>query len=53
MLIALEPPAEEFTIGARLQVNILEPASNAAHTIDVVVRYCQPGALGVEFVSGP
>jgi hypothetical protein len=53
MLIALEVPVEQFALGSRMRVTISEPATQAEeHTIDVVVRYRQPGAIGVEFVTG-
>lgn len=38
--------------GDHFQVRIMEPDSQTANTIDVVVRFVRPGELGVEFVTG-
>jgi hypothetical protein len=44
--------AESLPIGTELQVTVMEPKSQTAHTIDVVVRYCEHEKIGVEFVTG-
>lgn len=42
----------EFPRGRRLRVTVLEPATHARHTIDVVVRYAGASGVGAEFVTG-
>lgn len=44
--------AEQLTVGRRLRIQIIEPASQASHTLDVEVRYRRLRAIGVEFVGG-
>jgi len=46
--------ADQLTVGRRLRLQIVEPATQATHTLDVEVRYRRQRAVGVEFVgSGP
>jgi hypothetical protein len=49
-------PGPDFAAGYRtgqpLRVTIMEPGSQTAHTIDVVVRHTRGADLGVEFVTG-
>lgn len=42
----------EFPAGGRLRVTVLEPATGARTTIDVIVRYAGPSGVGAEFVTG-
>ena len=44
--------ADSLALGQRLQVTILEPGSQTAHTMDVVIRYHDGEKIGFEFVSG-
>ena len=52
----IHPPnrdiADSLTLGQRLQVTILEPGSQTANTIDVVIRYHDGEKIGFEFVTG-
>ena len=38
-------------IGTRMTVTIMEPHTQTAHTVDVVVRYKDKDKVGVEFVG--
>ena len=38
--------------GERLQITVREPGSQTQHTMDMVVRYCSPQKIGLEFVAG-
>ncbi len=42
----------EFPAGRRMRVTVLEPATQARNTIDVVVRYSSLNGVGAEFVGG-
>jgi hypothetical protein len=44
--------ADSLTLGQRLQVTIMEPGTQTANTIDVVVRYHDGEKIGFEFVTG-
>jgi hypothetical protein len=44
--------ADSLSMGQQLQVTIMEPASQTANTIDVVVRYHDGEKIGFEFVTG-
>jgi hypothetical protein len=44
--------ADSLTLGQRLQVTIMEPDSQTANTIDVVIRYHDGEKIGFEFVTG-
>lgn len=44
--------ADSMAMGSRHRVTIMEPGSQTAHTIDVVVRYREGDNVGVEFVTG-
>ncbi len=45
--------AEQLTVGRRLRIQIIEPASQASHTLDVEVRSRRRRTIGLQFVSGP
>ncbi len=46
--------AEQLTVGRRLRIQVIEPASQASHTLDVEVRSRRRRTIGLEFVSaGP
>jgi hypothetical protein len=55
MLIDVVPegisPAE-FPTGRRLRVTVVEPATGARTTIDVIVRYANATGVGAEFITG-
>lgn len=42
----------EFPPGRRLRVTVLESATGARTTIDVIVRYATSSGVGAEFVTG-
>jgi hypothetical protein len=44
--------ADSLSMGQQLQVTIMEPGSQTANTIDVVVRYHDGEKIGFEFVTG-
>ncbi|HVP44070.1 MAG TPA: PilZ domain-containing protein [Terriglobales bacterium] len=44
--------AEQLTVGRRLRIQIIEPASQANHTLDVEVRSRRLRSIGLEFVGG-
>lgn len=52
MAIALDHGVPLLTLGQQLNLTIVEPALNARHSIDVVVRRQDEDSLGVEFVCG-
>ncbi len=41
----------ELKPGERLRVQVVEPAIDATHTVEVRVRYQKDGKAGVEFVA--
>lgn len=45
--------ADQLTVGRRLRIDIIEPASHASHQMDVEVRSRRQRLVGVEFVGGP
>ena len=47
-----EASAPVLQPGHRMTVTVLETSSQTRHSLDVVVRYRQGDAIGVEFVSG-
>jgi hypothetical protein len=38
--------------GERIEITVMEPASQTRHTIDMVVRYSSPEKIGLEFIGG-
>lgn len=44
--------AASLSQGQRVQVTVMEPASQTRHTIDMVVRYASAEKIGLEFVGG-
>jgi hypothetical protein len=44
--------ADSLSMGQQLQVTIMEPGSQTANTIGVVVRYHDGEKIGFEFVTG-
>ena len=47
-----EEIARQLQSERRVQVTIMEPATNSSHTIDVVVRSREGSRVGVEFLTG-
>lgn len=43
--------AEQLTVGRRLRIQIIEPASETSHTLDVEVRSRRQRTIGLEFIS--
>ena len=52
MSIGLENSSVTFTPGQPLRVTVIEPGRGIRHTVDVIVRYCNQNAMGVEFITG-
>lgn len=52
LAIALDEGVVPPAPGTNLQLTIVEPALNARHSIDVVVRRQDERSIGVEFVRG-
>ncbi len=42
----------DFPAGRQMRVTVLEPATRARNTIDVVVRYATAAGIGAQFVTG-
>ena len=42
---------DDWSVGTRMRVTVLEPASNGKHTLIFSVRYLREGVLGLEFAS--
>src|SRR5512136_2675320 len=43
---------EQLPVGRRLRIQVIEPSSQASHTLDIVVRSRRERSVGVEFVGG-
>jgi hypothetical protein len=53
MMIQCTPEvAKSFQVGQRMRVTVVEPGSQTRNVIDVVVRYVEKSAIGMEFVTG-
>jgi hypothetical protein len=44
--------AEQLAVGRRLRIQVIEPANQASHSLDVEVRSRRQRAVGLEFVGG-
>ena len=44
--------AEQLAVGQRLRIQVIEPANQASHTLDVEVRSRRQRVIGLEFVGG-
>lgn len=50
--VRLEPEAMPPAAGSRMQITVVEPGNNhIIHTARVLIRYCEGGVLGLEFVN--
>ena len=52
MQVRLEAAGQQFRLGQQMRIRVLEPATQAQHSIDVVVRSCLTELLGMEFITG-
>jgi hypothetical protein len=54
MLITTKSPEEAQSMrpGERIAVTIMEPKTQTANSIDVIVRYLHGAQVGVEFITG-